>query len=305
MSGMQFGGTQLDGLPSVTPLGERQAALEQLEAYRRGLAEPPLLIRWNGGAGLFPPTAAADNAGNGVISAPHIAAANDGQSAANNASGSPHTAAANDGQSAANAVNDGNSAANDAAGAGRINAANHAPDGGPALFVLSTDEVDRHGDVVAAEGWNLEFYRRNPVLLWAHDYRRPAIGRAVSLWAEPHRLLARMEFAPTAFAQEVAALYRAGFQWGVSVGFRPLEFEERRDAATGAFLGIRFLRQELLEVSAVTVPANRSALRRPGAAEGMGAAASASARPETAALREALAILRAARSEMAGLSMVN
>lgn len=284
MSGMQLDGTQLDGLPSVTPLGERQAALEHLEAYRRGLAEPPLLLRWNGGAGLFPPTAAAANAGNGVISAPHIAAINDGQSTAN-------------------AVNDGDSAANDAGGAGRINAANHAPDGGPALFVLSTDEVDRHGDVVAAEGWNLEFYRRNPVLLWAHDYRRPAIGRALSLWAEPHRLLARMEFAPTAFAQEVAALYRAGFQWGVSVGFRPLEFEERRDAATGAFLGIRFLRQELLEVSAVTVPANRSALRRPRAADGMGAAASG--RPETAALPEALAILRAARAEMAELSMVN
>lgn len=278
--GMQFGGMQLDGLPSVTPLGERQAALEQLEAYRRGLAEPPLLIRWNGGAGLFPPTAA-DNAGNGV-------------------NGAPHTAAANDGQSAANAANDGNAVANAAAAA-----ANAAADGGPALFVLSTDEVDRHGDVVAAEGWNLEFYRRNPVLLWAHDYRRPAIGRAVSLWAEPHRLLARMEFAPTAFAQEVAALYRAGFQWGVSVGFRPLEFEERRDAATGAFLGIRFLRQELLEVSAVTVPANRSALRRPGAADGIGAAASASGRPETAALPEALAILRAARAEMAELSMVN
>lgn len=262
-------GMQLDGLPSVTPLGERQAALEQLEAYRRGLAEPPLLIRWNGGAGLFPPTAA-DAVNSGVNGAPHTAAAHDGQSAANNVIGAPHIAAA--------------------------------ADGGPALFVLSTDEVDRHGDVVAAEGWNLEFYRRNPVLLWAHDYRRPAIGRAVSLWTEPHRLLARMEFAPTAFAQEVAALYRAGFQWGVSVGFRPLEFEERRDAATGAFLGIRFLRQELLEVSAVTVPANRSALRRPGAADGMGAAASASARPETAALPEALAILRAARAE---LSMVN
>lgn len=265
MSGMQLDGTQLDGLPVVTPLGERQAALEQLEAYRRGLAEPPLLIRWHGGAGPATPIAAADNA-------------------ANNAGGAPHI-------NAANPVNDGNSAANAAA------------DGGPALFVLSTDEVDRHGDVVAAEGWNLEFYRRNPVLLWAHDYRRPAIGRAVSLWAEPHRLLARMEFAPTAFAQEVAALYRAGFQWGVSVGFRPLEFEERRDAATGAFLGIRFLRQELLEVSAVTVPANRSALRRPGAADGMGAAASG--RPETAALQEALEILRAARAEMAELAMVN
>ena len=132
----------------------------------------------------------------------------------------------------------------------------------PLTFVLSTDEVDRHGDAVSADGWRLEAYLRNPVLLWAHDYRRPAIGRAIALWTEPHRLLAKMEFAPGAFAQEVAALYERGFQWGVSVGFRPIRWEERRDPASGAFLGLRYLEQELLEVSAVPVPANRQALRR-------------------------------------------
>ena len=128
--------------------------------------------------------------------------------------------------------------------------------------MLSTDDVDRHGDVVSAEGWRLGAYLRNPVLLWAHDYRRPAIGRALEVWTEPHRLLARIEFASSAFAQEVASLYAEGFQWGVSVGFRPLRWEERRDSRTGAFLGLRYLEQELLEVSAVPVPANRNALRR-------------------------------------------
>ena len=133
---------------------------------------------------------------------------------------------------------------------------------GMVTFVLSTDEVDRHGDVVCADGWRLEAYRENPVLLWAHDYRHPAIGRAAAVWTEPHRLLAKIEFAPSAFAQEVASLYASGFQWGVSVGFRPMRWEERRDSRTGAFLGIKYLEQELLEVSAVPVPANRSALRR-------------------------------------------
>ena len=75
-------------------------------------------------------------------------------------------------------------------------------------------------------------------------------------------LLARMEFAPTAFAREVALLYRNSYQRGVSVGFKPLAYEERRHEATGKLLGIRFLEQELLEVSAVPVPANRNALRR-------------------------------------------
>ena len=89
-----------------------------------------------------------------------------------------------------------------------------------------------------------------------------AIGRAAKVWVEPDRFLAKMEFAATKFALEVASLYRSGFQWGVSVGFKPPRYEERRGEKTGAFLGLRFLEQELLEVSAIPVPANRSALRR-------------------------------------------
>lgn len=134
----------------------------------------------------------------------------------------------------------------------------------PMTFVISSEEVDRHGDVVLAQGWRLQAYLQNPVFLWAHNYGLPVIGRALAVWPEPGQLLARLEFAPTDFARHVAALYRSGYQQGVSVGFRPLRYEERRDPRSGAFLGIRFLEQELLEVSAVPVPANRQALRRDG-----------------------------------------
>ncbi len=141
-------------------------------------------------------------------------------------------------------------------------------------FVISTDEVDRHGDIIVSAGWQLDDYRNNPVVLWAHDYRRPVVGRSLEVWPEAaaggtemHRLLARIRFAPTPFAREVESLYRDGYQRGVSVGFKPLAFEERRDGKTGAFLGIRFLEQELLEVSLVPVPANRSSLRRDSPAE--------------------------------------
>ena len=75
-------------------------------------------------------------------------------------------------------------------------------------------------------------------------------------------LLVKVEFAPTSFAQEVASLYRGGYQKGVSVGFRPLRYEERRHPQTGKFLGIRFTEQVLLEVSAAPVPANENAVRR-------------------------------------------
>ncbi len=131
---------------------------------------------------------------------------------------------------------------------------------GPLVFVASTGEVDRHGDTVAPEGWRLDAYRDNPVVLWAHDYGEPAIGRAEAVWSDGRALRARLEFAPTEFAGQVERLYRQGYQKGVSVGFRPLRFEERRDPVSGAFLGIRFLEQELLEISAVPVPANGGAL---------------------------------------------
>ena len=138
--------------------------------------------------------------------------------------------------------------------------------GGPLVFVASNGAVDRHGDTVAPEGWRLDGYRENPVVLWAHDYRQPAIGRADAVWSDGRALLARLEFAPTEFAGEVERLYRRGYQRGVSVGFRPLRFEERPDPVNGAFLGIRFLEQELLEISAVPVPANGGALLAEGAA---------------------------------------
>ena len=155
--------------------------------------------------------------------------------------------------------------AEDGAAMAKLGASGSHADGegtAPMTFVISNEEVDRHGDVVLAQGWRLQAYRQNPVFLWAHDYTRPVIGRALAVWREPGQLLARMDFAPTDFAREVAALYRSGYQQGVSVGFKPLRYEERRDERTGAFLGIRFLEQELLEVSAGT-----------GAGEPAGAAA--------------------------------
>ena len=162
---------------------------------------------------------------------------------------------------------------------------------GPLVFVASTGEVDRHGDTVAPEGWRLDAYRDNPVVLWAHDYGEPAIGRAEAVWSDGRALRARLEFAPTEFAGQVERLYRQGYQRGVSVGFRPLRFEERRDPVNGAFLGIRFLEQELLEISAVPVPANGGALL---ADDSRG---SAEAPTETGrALDEVVGLLRGLRS---------
>lgn len=124
-------------------------------------------------------------------------------------------------------------------------------------FIASDESPDRLGDVIMASGWKLENFRRNPVLLWAHDARQPAIGRVVDVHVEGKRLLASVEWANTPFAQEVAGLYGDGFMSAVSVGFRPLKSEPQRGGA-----GTVFLEQELLELSAVAVGAHPDALKK-------------------------------------------
>ena len=218
--------------PADGPANGRAALLRALEAYRRGIAEAPVVCKWGFGTGMPAATGLPRFAGGdrGVVvrEAPHEGA----------------------GQGPGVVARLPRFARND----------KDITDGGPLVFVASTGEVDRHGDTVAPDGWRLDGYRENPVVLWAHDYRQPAIGRAGAVWSDGRALLARLEFAPTEFAGQVENLYREGYQRGVSVGFRPLRFEERRDPVSGAFLGIRFLEQELLEISAVPVPANGDAL---------------------------------------------
>ena len=78
---------------------------------------------------------------------------------------------------------------------------------------------------------------------------------------EGTRRPATVEFAPTAFAREVETLYRQRFLRAVSVGFRAKAFSFRRDPHRGVE-GVEYAQQELLEISAVPVPANPRALAR-------------------------------------------
>ena len=88
---------------------------------------------------------------------------------------------------------------------------------------ISTDSVDRHGDIVEPSGADLDAFRRNPVVMWAHDYRNLPIGRAEQVRVEGNALRASVLWAPTDFAGEVAELYRRGYLRGWSIGFRPIE----------------------------------------------------------------------------------
>jgi uncharacterized protein len=126
-------------------------------------------------------------------------------------------------------------------------------------FVGSSEEPDRMGDIVRVNGWKLDNYLKNPVFMWAHDYKSPPIGKCVKVWKSKGELKFRIEFAPKEtyeFADTCYKLYKGGYLNAVSVGFAPDE-EGCKDIDGG---GYEYTSQELLELSGVPIPANADAL---------------------------------------------
>lgn len=131
-------------------------------------------------------------------------------------------------------------------------------------FTISTPNKDRQGDTIKLDGWELENFRKNPVVLWAHNSSQPPIAKANRVWTESGKLKSDAEFVPAdnpavgRFADGIFQLYKGGFMSATSVGFAPMKYAFRDDPGGG--WGIDFLSQELLEFSAVPVPANAEAL---------------------------------------------
>jgi HK97 family phage prohead protease len=128
-------------------------------------------------------------------------------------------------------------------------------------FVISTASVDRVGDTIDVSGWKLDAFRKNPVVLWAHDASSLPVAKADKVWIEGGKLMAQAEFTPAGMARfndTVFEMLKAGFLNATSVGFSPLKYAFTDDPQRR--FGIDFLEQELLEFSVVPVPANAEAL---------------------------------------------
>jgi HK97 family phage prohead protease len=132
-------------------------------------------------------------------------------------------------------------------------------------FLASTDKVARDGGIIEPEGWETRsFEQAHPVLLWAHQADSLPLGRAVHVEKGKDGLRIDVEFAGSAqghpFADTVYKMYREGFLKAVSVGFRVLEEREPTEQERAA--GARWIatRAELLELSAVPVPADTGAV---------------------------------------------
>ncbi len=125
-------------------------------------------------------------------------------------------------------------------------------------FVLSDATPDRYDDVIVVDGWDLRNFRNNPIALFNHDPNFP-IGRWENLSVRDGALRGHLRMAPegtSARIDEIRKLIEAKILRAVSVGFRPIETEPRRDAEFGNL----YKRSELVETSLVAVPANPNAL---------------------------------------------
>lgn len=114
--------------------------------------------------------------------------------------------------------------------------------------VMSTNDLDRHGEKVS-QNWNLENFLNNPIVLNGHQYNdtTETIGRIDVLLQKDSSLEGKIRFAveENPKAKIIYDLYKGGFLNAFSVGFIPGEEEN-----------------ELLELSAVTIPANALALAK-------------------------------------------
>jgi len=135
---------------------------------------------------------------------------------------------------------------------------------------VSTEAVDRMGDIIRAKGWELENFKRTgaPVLI-GHEYwvtaggHIPVIGNAVEIEIQRKGLWSVTRFhEKTQISREAALLAREKIMPNWSVGFQPLEAPESRTDENGNFKGFTFTKQELLEYSLVPIPANPEAVSK-------------------------------------------
>ena len=129
-------------------------------------------------------------------------------------------------------------------------------------FVISTGAVDRDGDTIDPQGFQLDSFRQNPVVLFAHDSRQPPIAKAESIQVDGQALRSQAVFASRdtfPFADTVFRLLADGFLNAASVGFIPRQFSFNDDDTRG-LLAMDITEADLMEFSVVPVPSNPEAL---------------------------------------------
>lgn len=132
-------------------------------------------------------------------------------------------------------------------------------------FVISDETVDRYRTVIKVNGWQLDNYKRNPIVAYNHlagsGDPDNIIGRG-NVWIQDDKLMAEVEFEPKSM-NEKADKVRQKIEYGTisttSVGFDPKEWTRGIEDLGEDPKILYFRKQELLEFSIVDIPANPNA----------------------------------------------
>lgn len=142
------------------------------------------------------------------------------------------------------------------------------------ITMIGSDEsTDRDGDNILTAGWLTDNYRKNSVFLWSHMYSQPPLGgtKKLSRKRSPWRLEFLIEFIKAGispFSDMIFEMFGDRKMNASSVGFIPYEWDEKtKDEIESEGLHPfvyhprKFKKQELLELSAVSVPSNPNAIQ--------------------------------------------
>ena len=129
--------------------------------------------------------------------------------------------------------------------------------------MVSTEAIDRDGDIIRAAGGRFDNYLKNPVVLLGHDYHDLPVAKTIEIIVLPGKgVRVTFQFPEWGLyekADTTRKLWDAGFLNAASIGFVPVKSINLNPSEPWG--PKEFVEWELLEWSIVTVPANQEALR--------------------------------------------
>lgn len=152
-------------------------------------------------------------------------------------------------------------------------------------YIASDETLDSYREVIKADGWRFDNFKKNAPFVDSHDYGsiEKLLGKVVDFKVSGKRLIETVQWAKdvesNVLAQRGWAMTEAGFLKAVSVGFWPVRQVSRWDTDRNGYnqavadLGLKdsadeakprtiFLEQQQIELSAVIIGANPNAIAR-------------------------------------------
>ncbi len=127
----------------------------------------------------------------------------------------------------------------------------------PYVFALSSEVVDRDGDIITLSGLDLKNFKKNPIALYQHNHNTP-IGTWENVKIIGKKLVGTLKLAEQGTSKHIDTIRKLVEQRilkAISIGFNVQDHQPIKNG------GYKFTKTTLLEASLVSVPANQEALR--------------------------------------------